>query len=104
LKVGLAAGALLTLTGGVAWRVESGPSRRGDHFQPAARSFFLAIGTAVLAAVLPQEPSTREQTLPQWLERLETTVAGMPGAVQRELDEMVGILLSAPGRLALTRP
>lgn len=102
LKVGLASGALLTLAGGVAWWTATEPGRERGRFQPATRSLFLGIGSAVLAGVLPETPSTREPALLAWLDRLETTVAGMPAAVQRELDEMVTILLSAPGRFALT--
>ena len=70
--------------------------------EDAARSFFLAIEAAVLANVLPQAPNAREQTPLQWLARLGTTVAGMPATVQRELDPMVGLLLSVPGRLILS--
>ena len=56
----------------------------------------------MLANVLPQAPNAREQTLLQWLERLGTTVAGMPATVQPELDPTVGLLLGVPDRLVLS--
>lgn len=101
MKVGLFAGALLTAAGGAAWWLANTQARSGDRFQPAARNFMLAVGSAVLAGSLPEAESARDQALQAWLERLETTVAGMPAAVQNELDELVLILLSPPGRVGL---
>ena len=101
MKVGLLSGALLTAAGGAAWWLVNTQARSGGRFQPAARGFFLAIGSAVLAGSLPEAHSARSLALQAWLDRLETAVAGMPAAVQNELDEMVLILLSPPGRWGL---
>ena len=54
-----------------------------------------------MAGSLPEPLSHRDQALQAWLQRLEATVARMPAAVQAELDEMVLMLLSSPGRLGL---
>lgn len=102
LKVGLAAGAALTVASGAAWWLVDHPARRDGRFQPLARSFFWAVGAAVLAGSLPPAQDAQNQALQTWLYRLETTVAGMPAAVQKELDELVLILTSPPGRWGLT--
>lgn len=102
LKLGLGAGALLTVAAGAAWWTAHTSARQADRFQPAARAFLLAIGSAVLLGVLPENPDDKKQALLIWIDRLETTVAGMPATVQQEFDDLVLILLSAPGRLALT--
>jgi hypothetical protein len=60
-----------------------------------------AVGTAVLAGLLPSTEPARKQAVDAWLQRFEATVAGMPTGVQKELDQLLLILQSAPGRLAL---
>ncbi len=101
LKVGFAASAVLTFAGGAVWWVVDHPARRDGRFQLAACNVLLAVGAAVLAGSLPEAESARKQALQSWLERLETTVAGMPAAVQKELDELMLILTSPPGRWGL---
>lgn len=101
LKVGLFAGALLTVAGGAAWWLVNTQARSGDRFQPATRNLFLVVGSVVLAGSLPEAESARHQALQAWLAGLEITVAGMPFAVQNELDEMVLILLNPLGRVGL---
>ena len=56
---------------------------------------------AVLDSLLPSEPAAQVQALEGHLSRLQDTIAGMPPAMQAELDELLTIAASAPGRLAL---
>lgn len=103
LKLGLGAAVVLTAAGGaVTWLVAQ-PARNGGRFEPDARALLMAVGAAVLAGLLPASAAPRQAALNQWLERLEATVAGLPASVQMELDQLLLILQSAPGRLALAR-
>ena len=83
------------------WWTSGARPRVAGRFQPMARELFLAVGTTILQGALPAEQGSRSDALQQWLERLEDTVAGMPLAVQTEVDEMILILTSAPGRIGL---
>lgn len=56
-----------------------------------------AIARAVLADLLPTEPAA----LQAHLDRLQATVAGMPPAMQAEVDQLFTLLLTPPGRLGL---
>jgi hypothetical protein len=99
LTVGLVAGTLLALAGGTLALLK--PSRKGGLLTTAGRDVFGAVAQAVLGASLPDEPGSRAQVLAGHLSRIEQTIAGMPPAVQAEVDELVTIAASAPGRLAL---
>lgn len=99
LRVGAATGALLAVAGG-AWLLIQ-PARVDGRFTEPARQFYAAIARAVLGTWLPFEAPAREQALDAQLTRLEEAIAGMPPAVQAEVDELSLLGASAPGRLAL---
>ena len=99
LKVGIATGALLAVVGGSLALIT--PARRDGKLTAAARDLFVAVAKAVLDASLPSEPAAQASALEAHLSRLQDTIAGMPPAMQAELDELVTIAASAPGRLAL---
>ena len=99
LKVGITAGTLLALVGGTLALLK--PGRRDGQLSDAARAMFTAVARAVLGPLLPQAAAAQAQALQAHLDRLQGTIAGMPPAMQSELDELVTIVASAPGRLAL---
>lgn len=99
LTVGLATGALLAVAGGSLALIT--PARRDGKLTESARAMFTAVARAVLDTLLPSEPATQALALQGHLSRLQETIAGMPPAVQAELDELVTIAASAPGRLLL---
>lgn len=99
LKVGITAGTLLALVGGTLALLK--PGRRDGQLSDAARAMFTAVARAVLGPLLPQGAAAQAQALQAHLDRLQGTIAGMPPAMQSELDELVTIVASAPGRLAL---
>lgn len=99
LKVGITAGTLLALVGGTLALLK--PGRRDGQLSDAARAMFTAVARAVLGPLLPQAAAAQAQALQALLDRLQGTIAGMPPAMQSELDELVTIVASAPGRLAL---
>jgi hypothetical protein len=99
LTVGLATGTLLALAGGTLALLK--PARKNGQLTDAGREVFVGVAQAVLGSSLPQEPTARAQVLAGHLSRVEQTIAGMPPAVQAEVDELITIAASAPGRLAL---
>jgi hypothetical protein len=102
LKVGAGTAAALTLVAGASrWSMDA-PRSSDGRFSPAAQQMFLAVGGSVLQGMLPLVEGARAASLQAWLGRLEATVAGMPPGVQSELDQLVLLLTSAPGRVGLT--
>lgn len=99
LTVGLAGGTMLALVGGTLALLR--PGRRDGVLTTSGRSMFTAVAQAVLASTLPADPHERARALEAHLVRVQGTIAGMPPNIQAELDELVTIVGSAPGRLAL---
>ena len=99
LTVGVATGTLLALAGGTLALLK--PGRRDGLLTASGRSMFAAVARAVLASSLPGNTDDRAKALEQHLGRVQGTIAGMPPAMQAELDELITLVGSAPGRLAL---
>lgn len=99
LTVGIATGTLLALVGGTLSLLK--PGRRDGRLTDSGRSMFSAVAQAVLASTLPDDPGARAKALEGHLARVQETIAGMPPAMQAELDELITLVGSAPGRLAL---
>ncbi|MDP3221984.1 MAG: hypothetical protein Q8M96_02500 [Rubrivivax sp.] len=99
LTVGITGGVLLTLVGGTLALLQ--PGRKAGQLTPSGRQLFTSLAQAVLGPMLPQEPQALAQALQAHLARVELTIAGMPPHVQAEVDELITIAGSAPGRLAL---
>ena len=99
LTVGIIAGTLLALAGGTLALLA--PGRKNGQLTEAGRQVFAGVAQAVLGSSLPSEPAARAQVLAGHLSRIEQTIAGMPPAVQAEVDELVTIAASVPGRMAL---
>lgn len=93
--LGAGAAAALAVAGTtVAWWQ---PARENGRWAPPAQAMLAAIARAVLADLLPPEPAA----LQAHLDRLQATVAGMPPAMQAEVDQLFTLLLTPPGRLGL---
>jgi hypothetical protein len=99
LKVGLGAGALLTMAGVgvVMWT----PGWTKNGLSPPARDVFAAVARAVLDGTLPEGAAEREAALAAHLRRLEASISGLAPATRQELSELLAMLSMAPGRLAL---
>ena len=74
------------------------PGWRDGQLQPSGRSVFRAVTEAVLDGSLPQAPPSRARALESQLGRLNVTLAALPPATQREVDQLLGLLVSPPGR------
>lgn len=100
LKLGLTSAAVLLVAGGAAswWQ----PGLQADaSLSAAGREVFLAIGRGVLDKSLPQEAVARQVALDGLLGRVDTLAQALPPHAQAELSQLLSVLASAPGRLAL---
>jgi hypothetical protein len=99
LTVGIATGALLTVTGATLALLK--PGRKEARFTPSGRALFMAVTQTVLGPLLPLESAARSAAIDAHLTRVEATIAGLPPHMQAEVDELITIIGSSPGRVAL---
>lgn len=99
LKLGLITGVALAAVGsGVAlWR----PGLVDGRLSPAGRALFGAVGSAVLDGSLPYEKGPRHIALNGLLDRIDALALALPPHAQTELSQLVSVLSTAPGRLAM---
>ena len=99
LKLGLGATVVLVAAGGGIALLQPGISngRLGD----SARAVMRAAGFAVLDGALPAPGPEQERALDQHLVRLEATIAAFPVPTRAELSQLLALLASPPGRVAL---
>lgn len=100
LAMGVAGGALLAVLGSAV--VLQRPVWRDGRLLDGARLICTAIAAAVLDGSLPEAADRRRDALAGHLVRLEAVLAGLPPHAQREVDQLLAVLDSAPGRMALT--
>jgi hypothetical protein len=99
LGVGVAGAALLTLAGGGLALLR--PGLRDGRLAPAGRELFGAVAEAVLDGVLPVALPARRDAIDAHLSRLDVTVATLAPTARTELSQLVALLHSGPGRLAM---
>jgi len=99
LKLSLGAAAVLTVVGGGVALLR--PGLVDGRMTPAARSVFHAVARAVLDGSLPADPALRRKALHAHLDRLDDTLAGFAPATRAELSQLLALLASAPGRMAV---
>lgn len=99
LTLGVVGAAALALAGGALALIQ--PARRNAAFTEPAQDMLRAVARAVLADLLPADAAAQATALAAHLTRLQATIAGMPTAMQTEVDELLTIVGSAPGRRAL---
>ncbi len=100
LGLGIAGAAALALAGGGAalWHA---PALRDGTLLPAGRTVLQAVARAVLDGSLPGQEGASRSALDAHLQRMQATLAALPPATQREMDDLLSLLAIAPGRLAL---
>jgi hypothetical protein len=100
LQLGLASGTALALAGaGVAlWT----PGLRDGRLSAPAQDIFRAVARAVLQGSLPADPALQATALHTHLGRVQAAVNGLAPATRKELSDLLALLSTAPGRLALT--
>lgn len=98
LGLGVAGGlALAVFGGGAAWMLRTPAWRRGA-LSPAGREICLAVARAVLEGSLPAASAHREQALEAFVVRLSAAIAALPAVTQTQLDELLSLLATVPGR------
>ena len=105
LTVGAIGAAALAVAGGGLALVQ--PARRDGSFGDAAQQMLRAVAKATLAGLSPAGAAEESAALTAYLSRLQITLADMPSAMQAEVDELLTIVSSAPGRrmlVGLTTP
>ncbi len=99
LQLGLGAGALLALAGGGVALVQ--PGLTGMRLSERGRAVMHAVARAVLDGSLPTAAPAREPALQAHLDRVDRTIAGLPGHAQKELSLLLALLGNSAGRHAL---
>jgi hypothetical protein len=98
LKLGTLGGAAMALAGGAAWLLTE-RAWDGQALTATGRQVLGAVARAVLDGTLP--PNTAAAAIDAHLARMNTTLAGMPPGTQAEVNELLTILGTAAGRIAL---
>lgn len=99
LKLGIGATVILVAAGGGVALLN--PALSNGRLSDAARAVMHAVARAVLDGALPTAVAERDKVLEAHLQRLEAAIAAFPPAVQAELSQLLGLLATPPGRLAL---
>lgn len=100
LKLGLGSGAALALAGvSAAWL--SAPSWRGGRLLPAGQRVVRAVARAVLDGSWPDAGVALAQSLDTHVARMELTLAALAPSVQADVADLLSLLATAPGRVAL---
>jgi hypothetical protein len=99
LRLGVASAALVAVAGGVAFLFE--PAWRDGRLTPGGRRVLGAVARAVLDGRLPADAAAMQAAVSSHLDRVDATVRAMPAASQRDIANLVTLLSTAPGRIAL---
>jgi hypothetical protein len=99
LVVGAATGVVLAVAGATLGLLR--PARSDGRLNAGSSAVMAAIAQTVLDGFLPAEPGARGAQLQAHLDRLQTTIAGFPPAMQDEVDELLALLAHPAGRVAL---
>ena len=99
LKLGATSAALLAVVGGTAALIQPGLER--SKLTAAGREVFRAVGIGVLDKTLPEQAAAKDAELTALLDRVDVLIDGLPQHAQDELSQLLAILASGLGRMAL---
>lgn len=99
LKLGLGSTVLLLLAGGAAVLLQ--PGWQAGALSPLGREVFSSVGQAVLDKSLPPSEMPRKAAVEALLGRIDILVRALPPHAQDELSQLLSLLGSKAGRLAL---
>lgn len=101
IKVGIASAAVLAT---VRWleRPQAAPATHFRFLDAAAVVTVSALAPIVLEGSLPQEIQARARAIREVAEAFDRAVAGLSPIVQKEVDQLFGVLRFGPSRLAFT--
>lgn len=99
LGLGLAGGLVLAAAGGAAAWVLRAPAWHQGQLSSDARVLLTAVAVSVLDGSLPAPADPRrESVLQAHLERFTVALGALPPATQAEVDQLLSVLNTAPGR------
>ena len=90
---------LLALAGGGLAMLR--PGLVAGRLSAPAKALFGALASAILEGSLPAAGPPRDAAIAAHLQRLQSTLGGFPAATQAELSQLLALLTSTPGRIAL---
>lgn len=99
LKLGIVSAAALAVLGVAAALIQ--PGLHQGSLTATGKSVFRAIASAVLDKTLPEQPAAKEAALAGLLDRIDVLISALPSHAQAELSQLLSILGSSAGRLAL---
>jgi hypothetical protein len=99
LKLGLGATVILVAAGGGVALLN--PALSHGHLSENGRAVMHAVARAVLDGALPSELDERAKAIEAHLQRVDAAIAAFPPAVQAELSQLLTLLATAPGRVAI---
>lgn len=98
-KLSMASVAVLAFAGGAAALLQ--PGLKEGLLTYDGREVFAAVGVAVLDKVFPAEADTRAMAVKTFLERIDMLISALPQHAQNELSQLLSVLASSAGRVAL---
>jgi len=101
LKAG-ALGALVLAAGGGIYRAVHTPRPQAFVLDGEARAALGAIVPAMLAGALPGGQNERKAAINNTIEGVHTAISNLPLSVQKEVQDLFGLLALAPARRLLT--
>jgi hypothetical protein len=99
LKLGLGATIALTAAGATVALVR--PGLVSGRLTPASRQVMRAVARAVLDGSLPPGEAAQSVELAAHLVRVDAAIANFPSATRAELSQLLSLLNTLPGRVAL---
>lgn len=101
LALGITGSALLAVAGGGAWLLHTSPAWRDGRLLPDGERVMRAVARGVLDGSLPDARAAQDAALDAHLVRLQVSLAALSPASQREVDQLLTLLATAPGRVAI---
>jgi hypothetical protein len=96
LKLGIGSAIVLAVAGGTVAMMK--PGLIDGKLSPSARLVMTRVAQAMLLGTLPADPGSQKLALDALLQRTDAFLVGLPTHVLAELDQLLGLLASAPGR------
>lgn len=99
LKLGVATSALLAVVGSTVALIRPGLER--GALTAEGREVFRAVAIGILDKTLPEQPAAKQAAVTSLLSRIDALITALPHHAQAELSQLLAILASGAGRLAL---
>lgn len=99
LKLGFASAVVLAVAGGAVALMQ--PGLQQGKLTESSRLIFTRAAQAILAGTLPSDAVRNQLAITDLLDRIDTFIGGTPDHVKAELSQLLGLLGTAAGRLAI---